>query len=220
MLLNILAIVVIIYLALAMARGFFRGFIKTLFSMVFFILVIVTAMFLMKPVTKVVSGSRNVREYVETQNEKLLEDEAEEIGSDDSGNSGEGLAIAILGSALQVNGIRTVAAEKMTDFFLNVIGFLAALILSALIWIIIEIILNRLTRNRAVGGVNRFFGLFLGLFKGLILVWIVFGIISAFQFTPLGGELESQIQNSVILTFINRGNLIARFLPQILLSLL
>lgn len=200
-----------------MTRGFFRGFVKTLFSMIFFILVLVTAAFLTKPVTSVVSGSKNVREYVETQSEEFLEDQAEKGNAE---NEEGGLAVAIIGSAMQVNGVRKIAAEKITDFFLNVIGFLAALVLSAVIWIVIEIIMNRLTRRRGVGAVNRLFGLLLGLFRGLLVVWIVFGIISTLQFTPLGGELESEIQGSAILSAINQENVIAKYLPQFLLSLL
>lgn len=218
---NTLTILVIIYLALTMTRGFFRGFIKTLFSVVFFILVLVTAAFLAKPVTNVVSGSENVKEYVEEQSEQFLKEQAKRgIDQGDRDDSEAGLAIAILGSALQVNGVRTIAAEKITDFMLNVIGYLAALILAAVIWIIIEIILNTLTKNHTIGAVNRFFGLFLGLFRGLIVVWIVFGVISALQFTGWGGDLESQIQNSVLLSAINQGNIIARYLPQFLLSLI
>lgn len=211
---NYLTGIVILFLALAMARGFIRGFVKTLFSMIFFILVLVTAAFLTKPVTGVVSGSKNVRAWVEDQSEQFLEDQAGTETDED------GLAVAIIGTALQVNGIRKIAAEKMTDFFLNLIGFLAALILSAVLWIVIEIILNRITKKHTIGAVNRIFGLLLGLLRGLIVVWIVFGLISTMQFTTLGGELESQIQNSIILSTINRGNLIAQFLPQFILSLL
>lgn len=218
---NTLTILVIIYLALTMTRGFFRGFIKTLFSMVFFILVLVTAAFLAKPVTNVVSGSKNVKQYVEEQSGQFLEEQAKRgIEQGNGDNSEAGLAIAILGSALQVNGVRTIAAEKIADFMLHVIGYLAALILAAVIWIIIEIILNKLTKNHTIGGVNRFFGLFLGLFRGLIVVWIVFGVISALQFTGLGSDLESQIQNSALLNAINQGNIVARYLPQFLLSLI
>jgi uncharacterized membrane protein required for colicin V production len=218
--LNTLAIIVIIYLALAMTRGFFQGFIKTLFSMMFFILVLVTAAFLTKPVTNVVSGSKNVRQYVEEQSEQFLEQQAEQDTNRGNDGTESGLAIAILGSALQVNGVRTIAAEKITDFMLNVIGYFSALILAAIIWIVIEVILNHLTRNHVIGSVNRFFGLLLGLFRGLIIVWIIFGIIYALQFTGIGGDLESQIQNSALLSLINRGNVIARYLPQFLLSLI
>ncbi len=216
---NLLTGIIIVYLVLAMTRGFFRGFIKTLFSMIFFVLVLVTAAFLTKPVTEVVSGSKNVREYVETQSEQFLEDQAGK-GGDEESRDGSGLAVAIVGSALQVNGVRKIAAEKMTGFILNVIGFLAAFVLSAILWIVIEILLNRLTRRKGAGAVNRALGLVLGLISGLITVWILFGIISALQFTRLGGELETQIESSALLSSINRGNLIAKYLPQFLLSLL
>ncbi len=219
--LNILAGIVILYLGIAMLRGFFRGFLKTLFSMFFFILVVATAVFAAPTATGLVKGSREVTECVEEQSEKFLESQGNEAAEGlASADSPQELTLAIVGSALEVNGVKTVAAEKITDFVLNVIGFLAALIVSVIFWVIIEIIMNRLTRHRIISPINHVLGLLLGLVRGMIFVWLIFGIISALQFTEIGGTLEGQIRASAFLTWIDRGNFITRYIPHLFLSMM
>lgn len=210
---NILTIIVVVYLFLCMLRGLRRGLVKTVFSLFFFILVMATTALLTPSVNKLIHGSKNVTEFAEKQAENFIDNQAKKA----DGTNGD-LALAIVGSALQVNGIKTVAAEKITDVILDLISFTAALVFSIIIWVIIEAILNHMMKGRFLGPVNRALGLFAGLFKGLLLVWVIFSLISVLQFTDFGGSLAEQIRESPILTFINRYNFVYRLVSDLILQ--
>lgn len=212
---NILTIIVVIYLLLCMLRGLRRGLVKTVFSLIFFILVMTTAAALTPPINNLIHGSKNVTEFAEKQAEDFIDGQIKK--SDKSEESGD-LALAIVGSALQVNGVKTVAAEKIADVILDLIGFAAALAVSIIIWVVIEAIVNHLMKRSFLGPVNRALGLVAGLFKGLLLVWVIFSLASVFQFTDLGGSLVTQIRESPLLTFINRYNFVYRVISDLILQ--
>lgn len=212
---NVLTIIVAVYLILCMVRGLRRGLVKTVFSLIFFILVIATAALLTPSVNSLIHGSRNVTEFAEKQAEDFIDKQTEK--SDKAGENGD-LVLAIVGSALQVNGVKTVAAEKIADVILDLIGFAATLVISIIIWVIVEAILNHMMKKSFLGPVNRALGLIAGLFKGLLLVWVIFSLISVFQFTDFGGSLATQIRESPLLTLINRYNFVYRVISDLVLQ--
>lgn len=212
---NVLTIIVAVYLILCMVRGLRRGLVKTVFSLIFFILVIATAALLTPSVNSLIHGSRNMTDFAEKQAEDFIDKQTEK--SDKAGENGD-LVLAIVGSALQVNGVKTVAAEKIADVILDLIGFAATLVISIIIWIIVEAILNHIMKKSFLGPVNRALGLVAGLFKGLLLVWVIFSLISVFQFTDFGGSLATQIRESPLLTLINRYNFVYRVISDLTLQ--
>lgn len=212
---NILTIIVVIYLLLCMLRGLRRGLVKTVFSLIFFILVMATTALLTPSVNHLIHGSKNVTEFAEKQAEDFIDNQAKK--ADGAGENGD-LALAIVGSALQVNGIKTVAAEKIADVILDLIGFAAALVIAVILWVIIEAVLNHMMKGHFLGPVNRALGLLAGLFKGLLLVWVTFSLISVLQFTDFGGSLATQIRESPILTLINRYNFVYRVVSDLILQ--
>lgn len=211
---NILTIIVAIYLVLCMLRGLRRGLVRTVFSLIFFILVFATTALLTPSVNKLLQGSKNVTAFAEKQADSLVDSQIQKSGDADN----DDLVLAIVGSALQVNGVKTVATEKIAGVIIDLIGLGATLILSIIIWVIIEIILNHIMKGRFLGPVNRALGLFAGLFKGLLLVWVIFGLVSVLQFTPLGGNLAAQIRESPLLSFINRYNVVQQVVSDLLLQ--
>ncbi len=216
---NILTIIVLLYLALAMARAFYFGFIKTLFSMFFLVLVVATTSFLATPVSNALKGSENVSNYVKEQSEKLIENGADNaIGRLSEASGSDELSLAIMGSALQLNGVKKIAAERLSEVVMKAMGVAGAAVISFLFWVVVEGIMLYMTKNSFIGPINRIFGLLLGTFKGLLVVWIAFGIISALQFTSAGGALMNQILESPVLTEINRWNFLMRYIPDVLLS--
>ncbi len=216
---NLLTIIVLAYLVVVMANAFRRGFIRTLFSMIFFILVLATTAWVSPMVTNVLEESENVSAYVKEQSDRLVEEQAASYGSIDDAESSADLALAIVGSALQINGVKTIASEEIGDLILKMLGLVATFILSVLFWWLIEFVLNRVARIGFLSPVNRILGLFLGFVKGLFVVWIAFGVIYVLQFTATGKDLLTQIEMSPVLSAINQANFLMSYIPNILLSL-
>lgn len=216
---NLLTIGVILFLAAVMVRSFIRGFLRTLFSMFFLVFVIALSVFISPSMTDYVSKSENITQFVKETTEDLLENASSPAAMGDA-DSAEELGLAIVGSAMQINGIREVAADRLGDIIMKVIGFLLSLLLAAVIIVVIEIILWRIARRRGVSGVSHFLGMLLGLFRGLIIVWALLAVITTLQFTSQGGALYRQIGESPFLTLLNSHNFLLTYLPKILLSTL
>ncbi len=214
---NLLTIVVVLFLAAVMVRGFLRGFVKTLFSMFFLIFALFLAFFIMSPMKTAVEKSENISAFVAEKSNDLVEN-AIPLG-DDSDSLGD-LRIAIVSSALTINGVREIAVDKVSDLMMGAIAFLISFVLAAVAIIVVEIILGKLTKKKRISGVNRFFGMLLGLFRGLFIVWTALAVITTLQFAGQGAVLYEKIEASPFLYFLNSHNLVLTVLPKILLSTL
>ncbi len=210
---NLLTLIVILYLLLMVFRGYRRGFIKTLFSLIFLFLVVITTTLMYSNTQALLEGSEYVSEFVQEQSEIFVQEQLQ------SNESFEAFALAIVGSTLQVNGLMTIAAEQISGFIMTVLAIVITTILAAIFWIIVEVIINSVVKRGFIGPVNRALGALLGLLHGLISVWIFFGIAYAFQFVEPGNSLVQQVEASPILNGINSINILMRYMPDLLMSI-
>lgn len=217
---NLLTMIVLGYLVLAMITGFVRGFIKTFFSMILFVLVIATTALISPAVTAVVEDSQYVQSFVDERSKELIASGTQNFLDENGGDSAAALSLAIIGSALQINGVKNFAADEISGVAMKGMGSALAFVLSLVFWLIIEIILNRIGKKKLISPINRFLGLILGLFSALIQIWIAFGIISVFQFTAFGAALMEQITASPLLALIEAGNPVIQVISYILLQLI
>lgn len=109
-------------------------------------------------------------------------------------------------------------AEYLTHFFadiiLNIVAFIATLVVVQMIlWSAITA-LNLFARLPVLHLLNRVGGLAIGLFQGLLVVWVIFLVISALSATPVGMALMEMIESSSILKSIYDSNLFLKLITQ------
>ena len=213
---NTLTMVVFAYLAVCMARGFFRGFLRTFFSMVSVVLVIVTGFVISPYVNHVVGESMHVREYCEEKSGDLIDAilAGEYAGDspfgsalfgDEPGESENGTAGALgaaAGYAAEALGLRDIITEKVINTVVGVISMAATYLIASLFWFLAQLWMTRRLRGRGARLFDRVLGMPLGLLRGFLVVWIVFGFISVASFTEAGGALLDQIRESPYLSAI------------------
>lgn len=109
-------------------------------------------------------------------------------------------------------------AEYLTHFFadiiLNILAFIVTLVVVQLIlWSVITA-LNLFARLPVLHLLNKAGGLAIGLFQGLLMVWVIFLIISALSATDFGMMLMEMIEGSSILKGIYDSNLFLKLVVQ------
>ena len=140
-------------------------------------------------------------------------------GSGGSGASGEsenssginlplnGLLPSILQNYLlgSGDGISSIS-ERMADIIIGGASFVLAMIIGLIIIAIIERLLDAVNKIPVAGGINRIFGIFAGLFEGLVIIWIIMLVISLTAGTQFGETALAMVQENPFLSFLYQFN--------------
>lgn len=226
---NWLTIVVLIFWTLTIFRGFRRGFIRTLISTFFLILVLICTIYFSPKLRDVLMQSQNITAWAQTTCKSFIVKQSES-GSygwlsalplpDDLTEAIAGGNESILGTLLSSDTVRTYLSEKLAPLLILLIAGVITFVISAVVLGIISHFLNKLARLPGVRVVNMILGLLLGIVKGLLLLWIFFMIVGVFSATSAGSVLMDQISGSRILKTLYDHNLLFNFLPTALSGLL
>lgn len=108
---------------------------------------------------------------------------------------------------LSVSTFQDYIVHFIATGILNVISFIAAVIVVQLLLRIIIAALDILSHIPVIGGLNRLLGLFLGLVQALFFIWIFFLILSMASATEVGLQLMSMVQESSLLSYLYNSNL-------------
>lgn len=211
---NGLSAVLLAVFLLCAVMGFLRGFLKSVMSIAFFALVIVSTAALTPRVGQVIRGSRNVSSFFREKCDEIL------AGSVDltqnpvvEGNSGllQDVSEMLEGSAIS-REVRSEVTEKVTDVLCTVTAAAVTFVLSLIAWIVIQAILNHLLRIGAGGAVNRVLGLLFGMATGLLIVWTALAVIGMLSFTGIGSGLQREVSGSAALTALSANNPVYRLM--------
>ncbi len=100
--------------------------------------------------------------------------------------------------------------DFIANLILNIIAFLATLLVShVVVWGIFRL-LDLAAHLPLLRHVNRIGGLALGLVEGIIVVWVIFLVISMLSGTQIGVTLMKMIDESVLLKPLYESNLLMR----------
>ena len=207
---NLLTVVVTAYLAIVILRSFLRGFSKTLFSMLFLVLVIGTTAVLAPQMTKLFQGSENLQEFFQAKSAQFIESGGSASVSVGRDASAGDVASAAVNLALGVAGVGSIEAGGLTDYLMNVSATVTTFVLACIFWLIVEIVLARMRKDKAVRTIDHVLGIPLGAVRGILSVWVVLGLISLLSFTGPGRSLAAQVAESPFLLYLYENNLLAK----------
>lgn len=115
---------------------------------------------------------------------------------------------------LGVSTFRDYIVQFSATVILNVVSFIAALLLVQIALRIAIAALDILTKAPVLSQINRAAGLLLGLLQMLFLLWIFFMVLSAVSATEAGLYLMSMVQESRLLSYLYDSNLFMRIVLQ------
>lgn len=236
---NWLLIIVILVLAGNIVWGFSRGFLRVIYSMLAWIAILVFVTWATPYVANVLTEKTNIDNRIETNlDEKLHElvigdtNGQKEDREPDAQNPGQGkknyrdlqmkLPDAVTNKLFDTNkiadqilegsGAYDVVAGRATDLVMRVISFVLVLLITVISFHLLSVVLKVVEKLPLIGGINRLLGLFAGLVKGILIIWLAFAIIAMAGTTDIGVALISYIYESPLLIWAYENNLVLTLL--------
>lgn len=236
---NWLLIIVILVLAGNIVWGFSRGFLRVIYSMLAWIAILVFVTWATPYVANVLTEKTNIDNRIESNlDEKLHElvigdtNGQKEDREPDAQNPGQGkknyrdlqmkLPDAVINKLFDTNkiadqilegsGAYDVVAGRATDLAMRVISFVLVLLIAVISFHLLSVVLKVVEKLPLIGGINRLLGLFAGLVKGILIIWLAFAIIAMAGTTDIGIALISYIYESPLLIWVYENNFVLTLL--------
>lgn len=236
---NCLLIIVILVLAGNIVWGFSRGFLRVIYSMLAWIAILVFVTWATPYVANVLTEKTNIDNRIEANlDEKLHElvigdtNGQKEDREPDAQNPGQGkknyrdlqmkLPDAVTNKLFDTNkiadqilegsGAYDVVAGRATDLVMRVISFVLVLLIAVISFHLLSVVLKVVEKLPLIGGINRLLGLFAGLVKGILIIWLAFAIIAMAGTTDIGIALISYIYESPLLIWAYENNFVLTLL--------
>lgn len=236
---NWLLIIVILVLAGNIVWGFSRGFLRVIYSMLAWIAILVFVTWATPYVANVLTEKTNIDNRIESNlDEKLHElvigdtNGQKEDREPDAQNPGQGkknyrdlqmkLPDAVTNKLFDTNkiadqilegsGAYDVVAGRATDLAMRVISFVLVLLIAVISFHLLSVVLKVVEKLPLIGEINRLLGLFAGLVKGILIIWLAFAIIAMAGTTDIGIALISYIYESPLLIWVYENNFVLTLL--------
>lgn len=219
---NWLFVIVLVVILICAVRGWNRGFLRMLYSLISVILLIVLVSFATPHITDFLRENTSihtvVKEKCSNAIRERLESKGEEAAEEVSRQNmplPEQVTSYIIGAgenALAETGVYDTLGSKAADFILSGASFLIALIAAVIIVQIIGKMLDVANKIPVIKGVNRTMGIFAGIFQAFIILWLLFLFISLVSGSTFGEMCTNDIDGNPLLEFLYDHNLFLKLL--------
>ena len=217
---NWLLIVSVLFVAANVVWGFYRGFLRVIYSMVAWIAILVAVSWLSPHVANYLTGhTRLDNEWVDDKKQEKQK-EVKEHGND------AGLPEIILqkltgesevaDQLLEDTGVYEAVTQKLVQITIQGIAYIIVFVFILIATRIIFIAFKIVDKLPLIGGINQSIGAVAGFVKGMVIIWIVFAGIAMTATTSFGQEIVQAIYASPLLTWLYENNLILTLLMNIL----
>lgn len=231
---NILMIIIFGILLVSIWSGYRKGFLKTAFSLVSWVLVLVICNAATPMVKDILMEQTDMQSTIqmaldqkinEMISEAMQESGAAEIQEGISNGLGfqipeqlkgvlpEEINSMLTGETWTINPENSfVVTAKLTEYIVGIIALLIVLVFSRIAIMVVNLVLGIAAKLPLIGASDKFLGLFCGAGKGLIWSWIVLTIVFLVTLTGNYMEWNGYIADSQILTWMQENNLILNLL--------
>ena len=226
---NILTGIIIIIFLLFMIRGYRRGLIKSLASVISLAASVVLVSFVTPYVSQFLQEQTPVYTYVMEKCQKSFtvspKEKEESVTKTAQEQAIEELQVPDMlknllisnntektYKELAVNSFNDYVPKFMANLIMNIISFVITwLIVASFIWLAV-MTLDVIANLPIIHGVNQMLGLVLGAGQALVIVWIIFLAITVIASTAIGKQLMEMIEKSILLSQIYNGNVFLKLL--------
>ncbi len=223
---SISVIVILAILALSAYFGYKKGLIKTLYSLFAVIITLVITVVFAPKVSNYIHGNEKIYNKIRTGVEKSVEQSLESsmeikdaLKGDETVDDIDGLALpkGIKDTIKEkkdytVNEVKKQITDKLTEMIISAIAFLGVFVAISIALIIIVSLLDIISKLPGINMINKWGGLLVGACKGILLVWILFILITAFASTDLGGKLFTEINSNPVTSYVYNHNYLMKFI--------
>ena len=228
---NWVLIVVLLIFAYCLIRGYQKGLLRILYSMVSWILIFVIVScatpyindFIRNHTTLYMTIAQRCEEKLQQTAHNELETTAEEQQTQQLESLGINLPTPLLenmlqkttdaaDNILQESGIYTQVAIGLADFAVKGLSSLLAWILAGLVVSILSHLLGIVSKIPIIKGVNRYMGVAAGGCYALLLVWTIFYVTALCGGSEFGAGMIAYIYENPLLILLYENNLVLTIL--------
>lgn len=214
MTINPTVVIALLIIATLTIIGLVRGLFKSVFSLFETILIFVLALLAKSYVTDFLKDTEFIYSFVYDHVASWLDlpiadrtDAVAVIQNMTLPDAVKDLIINALDSFLEsaeltINSFTSAIYIKITDVILGIVGFILAFIAAFVLVHLLSKALDLLTKLPFLKQINHIGGLILGFFEGVIAVWVLCGVISAFSTLGWFGGVVNDIHESKFLTYM------------------
>ena len=219
--------------------GWRMGFVKSVFSLVSTIAVIIITILVSPLVTNMLKSSDAITGAIQGKLEEIIDlsGVAENLDSGDENDPTafidglelpESIKEAIKTSLTEtmeekkseaadfvgdkLDSLEIYICERLTTVILNALGFFITFLLAAAGLAVLCFVLDLLSKLPVLHQINTLFGVAMGALEGLVILWIVFIVITMLGSTAFGQSCMAMISESKILSFLYDTNVLSKFL--------
>lgn len=219
---NWLLLIVILFFAANLVWGHRQGFLRVLFSLGGWILVLAFIVCTSPHIsqylyehTKIPAKieERCTRELQESV-EEAMEERAQELQDSETGGGellreiGIMLPTVLVEKMLTDSGTYEQLSQDISSLAVKGISYVVALVAALVLYALIQKIIKWIDKIPIIGGINRQLGVIAGGIKALIILWVFFAITATFAGTDWGRFILSYVYEAPILLWFYEHNLV------------
>lgn len=218
---NIIDFIVIGIMILFMIEGTVKGFVRSIFGLLSFILSILIAKLLYSDLAVILKTTTNMDENLKVWILERLGGNMGEKVADLSSSQLSSLKIPeLLHSDFLVKlhegnlteSLQIQITQLLSDLMINILAVFIIFFASQIVFWLLEKILNLFTKLPVISQLNRFLGFIFGSLKGVVILYISFALlIPILSFVPQQG-ITDKINESIIGSELYNNNVVVRFL--------
>ncbi len=206
--------------------GWRAGFVKTVFSLVSTIAVIILTILFSPIVTNMLKSSDIIYGGIRGQLASIIHfPDMEEGTTTDDFIDGLSLPDSIKDTlksneaiteyaGARLEELEVYVCDTLTDIIVNAIGFIVTFLIAAAGLALLCFVLNIISKLPVLHQINTLAGVAVGALEGLVVVWIFFIVITMFGTTEFGRETLALISENPVLSFLYDSNLLSGFITR------
>lgn len=202
---NWLLFVVIFIIAFFMVQGYKKGLLRTLYSLVAWLVILLLVSAVTPYVSDVIKNKTSLQEKFKEQSITYMEGETHlpdqmEVKLGDAGKFAQ--------NVLDESGVYEKAAEKLSGFAIDGVVFVLSLLIAVIAFHLISQVIGVVDHIPVLNGTNRLFGVCTGFINGTLVVWAAFTIVALAASSTVGKFLISYISEAPLLEWLYQNNII------------
>ncbi len=221
---NILTIIVLAVFVLSVLDGYRKGFLKTAFSLVSWILVLILCDYATPIVTTALIETTDVEVLIQsTVDAKLGEVITETLETSGitelEATLPAELKAMLLGEGVSLQEVVASGAPLDTSSLVNgiveILGFVITVAILRIAMKIVEMALGIVAKLPLIGPMDKLLGFACGAGSGLIWCWVILAVVSVLALTGANTELATYVSQSQILTWLQDNNVLLNLIVNV-----
>lgn len=213
----IVDIIIVVLIVLSIIIGVLRGFANTVLAVASIILSLVAAFFLCGPIAKLLCNLTDIDEGVRAKVINLIPISEKDIEIEIDTNSVPEIAQNAIDNTInettesinqKKNEIINSAADTATANIMKALAFVIVYLVVRLIFFGLSIITQIAKNQEFIEKVDQGLGFWFGLLRGLLLVYVMLGLIKVCEIMPNYDTIVQEIHQSTIGNYLYENNLL------------